>query len=106
MAYLLLFICISPCRELEVMTQLRSPQIVHFYGAATEPKFCMVLEYCANGSLFHYMQDGTHQVPWDLVLQWGQEIAKGVNALHSWKTAIVHRDLKSLNLLVCNLIYS
>jgi serine/threonine protein kinase len=66
----------------------------------------MVLEYCANGSLFHYMQDGTHQVPWDLVLQWGQEIAKGVNALHSWKTAIVHRDLKSLNLLVCNLIYS
>jgi serine/threonine protein kinase len=39
-------------KELEVLSFLRSPYVVHFLGATLEPKLCMVLEYCPKGSHF------------------------------------------------------
>eukprot|EP01132_Coremiostelium_polycephalum_P004967 gene4967-6188_t len=86
-------------KELEIMSSLRSPHVVYFYGMVLQPKICMIMEYCSNQTLYHLMHlqmDFT----WDWVLKFSIEMVKGVNCLHSWKPIIVHRDLKSLNLLV------
>jgi serine/threonine protein kinase len=88
------------CREIEVMTQLESPQVIKFFGATFDPKLCIVMEYCPNGALFQYMQDPTVVIDWNLVLRWSREAALGLLALHNFKPQIVHRDFKSLNLLL------
>jgi hypothetical protein len=49
-------------KELEIMSLVRHPSIVHFYGASLEPKLVIVLEYCSRGSLFHYLQDASNPV--------------------------------------------
>jgi tRNA A-37 threonylcarbamoyl transferase component Bud32 len=87
-------------KELEVLSFLRSPYVVHFLGATLEPKLCMVLEYCPKGSLFQYLHDTKNKLTWSLVLKWITETTKGTNCLHLWKPQIVHRDLKSPNLLI------
>jgi len=86
--------------ELFIMSRLRSPYIVHFYGATLEPKLCIVMELCVNGSLCHYLAKPLSEVTWDRVLKWSTEITRGINTLHLWKPPLVHRDLKSLNLLL------
>jgi len=87
-------------KELEIMSQVKNPHIVHFYGATIEPKLVICLEYCSGGSLFHYLQDPNKPVSWSLIIRWAMEITSGINFLHQFKPQIVHRDLKSLNLLV------
>jgi len=39
-------------------------------------------------------------VTWPLVFHLADGAVRGILTLHSWKPVIVHRDLKSLNLLV------
>eukprot|EP01122_Echinamoeba_exundans_P014733 TRINITY_DN672_c0_g1_i1.p1 TRINITY_DN672_c0_g1~~TRINITY_DN672_c0_g1_i1.p1 ORF type:complete len:717 (+),score=83.41 TRINITY_DN672_c0_g1_i1:1014-3164(+) len=87
-------------KELEVMTKLDSPQVIKFFGATFDPKLCIVMEYCPNGALFQYLQDPNVLIDWNLVLRWSREAALGLLALHNFKPQIVHRDFKSLNLLL------
>jgi hypothetical protein len=87
-------------KELEIMSSVRSPYIVHFWGATLEPKLVICLEYCSNGSLFHFLQDPHSDLTWSLVLRWMTEAVRGIDTLHQWKPSIVHRDLKTLNLLL------
>lgn len=87
-------------KELYIMSQLRSPHIVPFHGATLQPKLCIVMELCENGSLYNYMIKPDSEVTWDRVLRWTEETVEGINTLHSWKPPIVHRDLKTLNLLL------
>lgn len=87
-------------KEMQIMSELRSPHIVHFHGATFKPKQCIVLEYCPNGSLFHILQNKDYKINWKTSIQWMIQTVKGINTLHLWKPQIVHRDLKSLNLLL------
>lgn len=87
-------------KEMEVMVKLNSHFIIKFYGATFEPKLCIVMEYCANGALFQYLQDPSNRVDWPLVLRWAKESAQALLVLHNHQPQIVHRDFKSLNLLL------
>eukprot|EP01133_Synstelium_polycarpum_P005972 gene5972-6917_t len=86
-------------KELEIMSSLRSPHVVYFYGMVIQPKICMIMEYCSNQTLYHLMHTSM-DFTWDWVLKFSIEMVKGIKCLHNWKPVIVHRDLKSLNLLV------
>jgi len=88
-------------KELYIMSQVSDSNIVHFYGVILEPKLCIVMELCENGSLYHYLKIKP-DITWDKVLKWVNEATRGINTLHLWKPPIVHRDLKSLNLLIDN----
>ncbi len=46
------------------------------------------------------MLNSDYEMDWARVLKLSVDIAKAVNTLHSWVPPIVHRDMKSLNLLV------
>lgn len=92
---------INDCKgELAIMSQIHSPYVVHFYGATLDTKLCVVMEICQNGSLFHCLQNEKVQVFWKRALKWSMEIVCGMNILHDWNPIILHRDMKSLNLLV------
>jgi hypothetical protein len=86
-------------KEFEVMSQCRSPYIVFFFGACIQPIPVMVLQYCSRGSLFSVLKS-KENITWPLVIKIANQIVRGLHSLHNWKPQIVHRDLKSKNILV------
>ncbi|GMI90403.1 SUGAR-INSENSITIVE 1, CONSTITUTIVE TRIPLE RESPONSE 1 [Hibiscus trionum] len=90
-------------REVAIMKCLRHPNIVLFMGAVTQPpKLSIVTEYLSRGSLFRLLQmpDAWMVLNERRRLNMALDVAKGMNYLHQLKPPIVHRDLKSPNLLV------
>jgi serine/threonine protein kinase len=82
------------------MSSIRSPNVVFFYGATIRPNLCMVMEFCHKGTLFDVLNDKAAVVDWPLFFKFAKDMVRGTWCLHSWKPQIVHRDLKTLNLLV------
>jgi len=85
-------------KEFQVMIALRSPYIVHFFGACLEPKICMVMEYCAHRSLYDFLNDSSATIEWPQAWSFGVQMALGLEFLHS--VNVLHRDIKSLNLML------
>ncbi|KRX09626.1 Regulator of chromosome condensation 1/beta-lactamase-inhibitor protein II [Pseudocohnilembus persalinus] len=87
--------------ECHAMEALRHPNIVLFMGACTKkPNFSIVMEYCKNGSLWSILQNHNINLSWERRRAIALDAAKGVFYLHKCDPPILHRDLKSLNLLL------
>ncbi len=88
--------------EMRVMSTLRHPNVVLFMAACTRPpKLCIVMEFMALGSLYDLLHNElVPDIPLGLRAKLAYQAAKGMHFLHS--SGIVHRDLKSLNLLLDN----
>lgn len=87
-------------KEFRILCAMDHPNIVKFYGASFHPKLCMVMEYCARGSLYHVLKDQSLEIGWSRALNMMLDTTLGLEALHNNKPQILHRDLKTLNLLV------
>lgn len=87
-------------KEFQIMSAIRSPYMVTFYGAALEPKLCMVMEFCSRDSLYHVMNQTKYDIGWEKFFKFALQMTRGIECLHNWDPPIVHRDFKSLNLLV------
>lgn len=88
--------------QVEVLSQLRHPQIVLLLGACPESG-CLIYEYMENGSLeeYIYRQNGRLPLPWSARFRIIFEVACGLAFLHNSKPEpIVHRDLKPGNILL------
>ena len=82
-------------------SRLRHPNIVTFFCACLKaPNCCIVLEYCSRGSLESVLRDPVIPIDHPKRLQFAMDIARGMNYLHSQDPPIIHRDLKSDNVLV------
>eukprot|EP00250_Pteridium_aquilinum_P012478 c20752_g2_i1 orf=2-2581(-) len=90
-------------REVAIMKRTRHPNVVLFMGAVTKhPNLSIVTEFLPRGSLFRLLhRPGMRGFLDDKrCIRMALDIAKGVNYLHRLNPPIVHRDLKSPNLLV------
>jgi hypothetical protein len=87
-------------REFEILRAVRNPFVVKFIGVAMKPRLCMVMEYCARGSLHHVMKDAGTDMYWTRAIHFCRETVLGLKALHDNTPQILHRDLKSPNILV------
>ncbi|PRW60140.1 Serine threonine- kinase CTR1 [Chlorella sorokiniana] len=91
--------------EAAVMVRMRHPNVVSFMGICLTPP-CIVTEWCAKGSLFDVLRSAARHpdraavLSMGLRLQMAVDAARGLLYLHRHVPAIVHRDVKSPNLLV------
>ncbi|XP_037419748.1 serine/threonine-protein kinase EDR1-like [Triticum dicoccoides] len=89
--------------EVRIMRRLRHPNIVLFMGAVTRPpNLSIVSEYLPRGSLYKILHRPGCQIDEKRRIKMAIDVAKGMNCLHTSVPTIVHRDLKSPNLLVDN----
>ncbi|KAK4755677.1 hypothetical protein SAY87_009434 [Trapa incisa] len=88
-------------QEVSLMKRLRHPNILLFMGAVTSPqRLCIVTEFLPRGSLFRLLQRNMAKLDWRRRIHMALDIARGMNYLHHCNPPIIHRDLKSSNLLV------
>ncbi|XP_028109750.1 uncharacterized protein LOC114308372 isoform X5 [Camellia sinensis] len=88
-------------QEVSLMKRLRHPNVLLFMGAVTLPqRLCIVTEFLPRGSLFRLLQRNTAKLDWRRRVHMALDIARGMNYLHHFSPPIIHRDLKSSNLLV------
>ncbi|EFJ32295.1 hypothetical protein SELMODRAFT_451542 [Selaginella moellendorffii] len=86
-------------QEVSIMRMVRHKNLVQFIGAcANWPRLCIVTELMAGGSVRDVLEsrEGGLEVP--AALKVLRDAAKGMDFLH--RRGIVHRDLKSANLLI------
>eukprot|EP00164_Ancoracysta_twista_P017902 GFYU01030723.1.p1 GENE.GFYU01030723.1~~GFYU01030723.1.p1 ORF type:complete len:265 (-),score=76.21 GFYU01030723.1:138-833(-) len=87
--------------EVAMMSSLRHPNMVLFLGACTKaPNYCLVTELASRGSLWSIIHNPSIPFDYALVIKMTKDIARGLQFLHNCKPPIIHRDLKSANLLV------
>ncbi|KAL1356862.1 hypothetical protein HN51_008843 [Arachis hypogaea] len=87
--------------EVQIMKRLRHPNVVLFMGAVTRPpNLSIVTEFLPRGSLYRLIHRPNNQLDERRRLRMALDTARGMNYLHNCTPVIVHRDLKSPNLLV------
>lgn len=86
-------------QELTMLSKFRHENIVMFKGAVITPELCcMVQELCEENLLDRLARPGP--IHWSQRLKWARDMAKAMNYLHTRVPQVVHRDLKSLNVLL------
>ncbi|KAK4804991.1 hypothetical protein SAY86_004808 [Trapa natans] len=88
-------------QEVRIMRGLRHPNVVLFMGAVTRPPHLSIItEYLPRGSLYRIIHRPHCQIDEKCRIKMALDVARGMNCLHTSNPTIVHRDLKSPNLLV------
>ncbi|KAJ8449300.1 hypothetical protein Cgig2_002432 [Carnegiea gigantea] len=91
--------CVIP--QIDIMRRLRHPNVLLFMGACySQERLAIVTEYLPRGSLFKILHRSNQMLDIRKRLKMALDVAKGMNYLHRRHPPIVHRDLKSSNLLV------
>jgi serine/threonine protein kinase len=87
-------------KEIEIMMTLRHPNLVLLMGMNFKMNF-MILEFCNGGTLFELIhRKQLVHLSWRQKIKMLLDISKGMNYLHTLSDPIIHRDLKSLNILL------
>lgn len=74
---------------------------VMFLGACrVPPDIALVMEYCPRGTLHRLLHRSSVPLPLPMRIKMAMHVARGMLALHTSLPRIIHRDLKSANLLV------
>ncbi|CEG63918.1 Putative TKL protein kinase [Rhizopus microsporus] len=86
--------------EIDVLKQLRHENVIRFIGVCTHPQhLCIITELCEKGDLFDVIRS-FKKPSFSQLVMYMYDIALGVSYLHTRRPSIIHRDLKSMNILV------
>lgn len=86
--------------EVELMSAKPHANIVLFMGACTQPGQFRIVTELMDGDLEHLLQDSKTPLSLYDRMMMAKDAALGMNWLHCVSPPIIHRDLKSANLLV------
>ncbi|GJN06921.1 hypothetical protein PR202_ga24698 [Eleusine coracana subsp. coracana] len=86
-------------QEICMLREVDHPNIVRFVGSCTKPpEFYILTECMSRGSLFDFLHNKHNILDLPAVLKFALDVCRGMSYLH--QKGIVHRDLKSANLLL------
>uniref|UniRef100_A0AAV2JQB3 Mitogen-activated protein kinase kinase kinase n=1 Tax=Knipowitschia caucasica TaxID=637954 RepID=A0AAV2JQB3_KNICA len=87
-------------QEAKLFSMLQHPNIIKLEGVCLEePNLCLVMEYARGGTLNRALTG--RRIPPHILVNWAVQIARGMHYLHEGAVVpIIHRDLKSSNILL------
>ncbi|XP_044451567.1 LEAF RUST 10 DISEASE-RESISTANCEUS RECEPTOR-LIKE PROTEIN KINASE-like 1.4 isoform X2 [Triticum aestivum] len=91
--------------EAAILSRLRHPNLVTFYGCTSSRsrELLLVYEYVPNGTVADHLQGhraAERALPWPLRLNVAVEAAAALAYLHAIDPPVVHRDVKTTNILL------
>ena len=90
-------------KEIELMSRLHHPNLLGLLGVCVSPEsLAVVTEYMGRGSVYGWLRKHCHgrPPPRRLSLRILAQTAQGMLHLHSCSPRVVHRDLKSSNIIL------
>lgn len=88
-------------REINTYRTLDHPQIVKYIGCVLEhPNLAIVTEYVPNGNVFDLLYTHRCSLPAAIRLKISKEVALALCYMHSCDPIVIHRDLKTQNLVL------
>ncbi|KAG8126081.1 hypothetical protein E2320_021212 [Naja naja] len=87
-------------QEAKLFAMLKHPNIIALKGVCLkEPNLCLIMEFARGGSLNRVLSG--KRIPPGVLVNWAVQLAEGMNYLHEEAIVpIIHRDLKSSNILI------
>jgi len=88
-------------REIRVMHKVKHENLVQLFGICVEPAgpLKIVAEFCAGGALFEFLHNTDVELTNKQSAKMCLDVGYAMRYLHTFDPMIIHRDLKSLNLL-------
>ncbi|XP_073125888.1 serine/threonine-protein kinase-like protein At3g51990 [Henckelia pumila] len=88
--------------ELEILSRIYHPRLVNLLGFSTDPnqRKLIVVEYMPNGSLYDLLHRSRKPPGWVKRTRFALQVARAVQFLHASNPPIIHRDIKSSNILI------
>lgn len=84
--------------EAEKFAHLAHENVCALVGVCLVKDVCLVMEYAKGGPLSKVLHERNLSLPVDIILNWSEQIASGMEYLHhEAKPSLIHRDLKSSN---------
>mmetsp|Transcript_71132 Transcript_71132/g.180077 ORF Transcript_71132/g.180077 Transcript_71132/m.180077 type:complete len:387 (+) Transcript_71132:551-1711(+) len=88
-------------KEVAALRSLSHPRLVSFIAACLQPpNLCIVTEFMPGGSLHHLLHKSKIPLTLGQQAKMALQVCEGVAFLHSLTPPVVHRDLKSLNVVL------
>lgn len=93
--------------EIRVLSSLReSPHVLKLLGTSSYDSLenknkhkVIVMELMPNGSLYDWLHSATAPPTWPKRVEIAMQVARAVQFLHEGKPLVIHRDIKSTNIL-------
>mmetsp|Transcript_95637 Transcript_95637/g.276327 ORF Transcript_95637/g.276327 Transcript_95637/m.276327 type:complete len:292 (-) Transcript_95637:182-1057(-) len=94
-------------REINILRRVSHPHLVGLIGIMEHPgKIWIVTNLCRGGDVFELLHNSGMTLAWKQKLRIATDVASAMKYLHSQNPPIIHRDLKSLNLLLMSPVNS
>ncbi|KAJ1695683.1 hypothetical protein LUZ63_012381 [Rhynchospora breviuscula] len=90
--------------ELLILSSLHSPRLVNLLGFASSPDsippLLLVVEFMPHGTLYDLLHSNPQPPGWTRRMRLALQVARAILALHSSTPPVIHRDVKSANVLL------
>jgi len=95
-------------RELAILAKVTHSNLVRLFGVCfVQRPLRIVTEFCRGGNCFELLHNTCDiDLVWSQQLKMCNDVAQAMNYLHKFDPQIIHRDLKSLNLLLAEQVVS
>ncbi|XP_051146817.1 serine/threonine-protein kinase-like protein At3g51990 [Andrographis paniculata] len=92
--------------EIDILSKLHSPRLVNLLGFTNQNHNqndrLLVVEFMSNGTLYDVLHSNSNNRPpnWGRRIKLALQTAKAIDTLHSLNPPVIHRDIKSANVLI------
>ncbi|XP_058729503.1 serine/threonine-protein kinase-like protein At3g51990 [Vicia villosa] len=87
--------------EIDILSKIQSPRLVNLVGFTNDSKDrLLVVEFMSNGTLFDVLHSSSRTLNWGKRIRLALQTAKAIDVLHSSNPPVIHRDIKSANVLI------